>query len=108
MNLNVTGHHLDVTPAIREYLSSKMDRLTRHFDHVIDVNVVLSIEREQRKAEASVHVRGRDLFAESHDPDMYAAIDSLIDKLDRQIVKHKERRSEGRADASIKHQQVKE
>jgi putative sigma-54 modulation protein len=81
-----------------------MDRLTRHFDHVIDVSVILSVERAQRKAEASVHVRGRDLFAESQDPDMYAAIDSLIDKLDRQIVKHKEKRSVGRADGALKHQ----
>jgi len=104
MNLNVTGHHLDVTPALREYLASKMDRLTRHFDHVIDVNVVLSVEREQRKAEANVHVRGRDLFAESRDPDMYAAIDSLIDKLDRQIVKHKEKLSASRSDPSAKYQ----
>jgi len=104
MNLQVTGHHLDVTPAIRDYLTSKMDRLKRHFDHVIDVSVILSVERAQRKAEASVHVRGRDLFAESQDPDMYAAIDSLIDKLDRQIVKHKEKRSVGRAEGSLKHQ----
>ncbi len=104
MNIHLTGHHLDVTPAIREYVTSKMDRLTRHFDHVIDVNVVLSVERAQRKAEANVHVSGRDLFAESHDPDMYAAIDSLIDKLDRQIVKHKEKRAAGRSDGALKHQ----
>jgi len=105
MNINVSGHHLDVTPAIREYVTSKMDRLTRHFDHVIDVNVVLSVERQQRKAEANVHVRGRDMFAESHDPDMYAAIDSLIDKLDRQIVKHKEKRAASRSESPARHQQ---
>jgi putative sigma-54 modulation protein len=103
MNLNVTGHHLEVTPAIREYLSSKLERLTRHFDHVIDINVILSVERTQRKAEASVHVRGKDIFAESRDDDMYAAIDSLVDKLDRQIVKHKEKRTAGRNDATAKH-----
>jgi putative sigma-54 modulation protein len=101
MNLHVTGHHLDVTPAIHDYLTSKMDRLTRHFDHVIDVNVILSVEREQRKAEASVHLRGRDLFAESQDPDMYAAIDGLVNKLDRQIVKHKEKRAGARTDGSL-------
>ena len=102
MNLQVTGHHLEVTPAIREYVTSKLDRLTRHFDHVIDVSVILSVEREQRKAEASIHVRGRDLFAESQDTDMYAAIDALIDKLDRQIVKHKEKLSGTRPDGSSK------
>jgi putative sigma-54 modulation protein len=76
-----------------------MDRLTRHFDHVIDVNVILSVEREQRKAEASVHLRGRDLFAECQDPDMSVAIDGLVDKLDRQIVKHKEKLTERRTEA---------
>ncbi|MCC6533180.1 MAG: ribosome-associated translation inhibitor RaiA [Burkholderiales bacterium] len=102
MNLQVMGHHIEVTPAIRDYLTSKLDRLTRRFDHMIDVNVILSIEREHRKVEASVHVRGRDLFAESQDTDMYAAIDALIDKLDRQIVKHKEKRVQPRVDGSVK------
>jgi putative sigma-54 modulation protein len=103
MNLHLSGHHLELTPAIREYLTSKLDRVVRHFDHVIDVNVILSVEREQRKAEASIHVRGRDLFAESQDTDMYAAIDSLVDKLDRQIVKHKEKLSGGRSNGGLKH-----
>ena len=102
MNLQVTGHHLNVTPAIRDYLTSKLDRITRHFDNVIDVSVILSTEREQRKVEASIHVRGRDLFAESQDRDMYAAIDALVDKLDRQIVKHKEKRSGTRVDTPAK------
>jgi putative sigma-54 modulation protein len=103
MNLHLTGHHLDVTPALREYLTSKLERIKRHFDHVTDVAVVLSMEREQRKAEATVHVRGKDLFAETQDPDMYAAIDGLIDKLDRQIVKHKEKLASGRTDGGLKH-----
>jgi len=103
MNLNVTGHHLDVTQPIREYLASKLERLTRHFDHVIDVNVILSVERVQRKVEATVHVRGRDLFAESQNEDMYAAIDGLVDKLDRQIVKHKEKLKSARGDGAAKH-----
>ena len=102
MNLQLTGHHLEVTPAIRDYVTSKLDRLTRHFDHVIDVSVILSLEREQRRAEASIHVRGRDLFAESQDPDMYAAIDALVDKLDRQILKHKEKRTGTRVNGSSK------
>lgn len=104
MNLNVTGHHLEITQPIREYLASKLERLTRHFDHVIDVSVILSVERLQRKVEATVHVRGRDLFAVSQDEDMYAAIDSLIDKLDRQVVKHKEKLKSGRGNGAAKHQ----
>ena len=103
MNLQLSGHHLELTPAIREYLTSKLDRVKRHFDHVIDVNVILSVEREQRRAEASMHVRGKDLFAESQDTDMYAAIDALVDKLDRQIVKHKEKLSGGRGNGGLKH-----
>ena len=103
MNLHLSGHHLELTPAIRDYLTSKLDRIVRHFDHVIDVNVILSVERDLRKAEASIHVRGKDLFAESQDPDMYAAIDSLVDKLDRQIVKHKEKLSSGRSNGGLKH-----
>jgi putative sigma-54 modulation protein len=103
MNLHLSGHHLELTPAIREYLTSKLDRVKRHFDHVIDVNVILSVEREQRCAEASIHVSGKDLFAESQDPDMYAAIDTLVDKLDRQILKHKEKRFESRNNGGLKH-----
>jgi putative sigma-54 modulation protein len=104
MNLNLSGHHLEVTPAIREYVTAKLDRVKRRFDHVIEVNVILSLEREQRRAEASLHVRGKDLFAESENPDMYAAIDSLVDKLDRQIVKHKEKRSGARSNGGSKQQ----
>lgn len=91
MNLQITGHHVQVTPAIREYVSSKMERVTKHFDHVIDVNVILSVVKLQQKIEATVHVRGRDIFCESTEEDMYAAIDGLIDKLDRTIIKHKEK-----------------
>ncbi len=96
MNLNLTGHHLDITPAIRDYVLTKLDRVTRHFDHVIDVNVVLSVSKLQQKVEANVHVRGRDIHCESIDPDMYAAIDALADKLDRQVLKEKEKRVDGR------------
>ncbi len=91
MNLTVTGHHIEVTPAIRDYVKSKLDRITRHFDQVIDVNVILSVEKLMQKAEANIHVSGRDIFAESQDADMYAAIDLLADKLDRQVLKHKEK-----------------
>ena len=91
MNLNLTGHHLDITPAIRDYVIAKLDRVTRHFDHVIDVNVVLSVDKLRQKIEANVHVRGKDIHVESVDADMYAAIDALADKLDRQVLKHKEK-----------------
>jgi len=102
MNLNLTGIHLDITPAIRAYVVAKMDRVTRHFDHLIDVNVVLSVDKLRQTVEANVHVRGKDIHAESTDADMYAAIDSLADKLDRQVVRHKEKLSAHRQDrASI-------
>ncbi|MBX9811780.1 MAG: ribosome-associated translation inhibitor RaiA [Burkholderiales bacterium] len=105
MNLHLTGHHLQITPAIREYVANKLQRITHHFDHVIDVNVIMSIEKLNQKVEASVHVRGKDIFCESIDSDMYAAIDILVDKLDRTIVKHKEKNLDQRHDgASIKHQ----
>lgn len=91
MNLHVNGHHLEITPSIRDYVTAKIGRITRHFDHVIDVNVILSVEKLSQKVEASVHVSGKDIFVESRDEDMYAAIDNLVDKLDRQIIKHKEK-----------------
>ena len=91
MNLNLTGHHLDITPAIRDYVIAKLDRVTRHFDHVIDVNVVLSVDKLRQKVEANLHARGKDIHAEAIEPDMYAAIDALADKLDRQVLKHKEK-----------------
>jgi putative sigma-54 modulation protein len=105
MNLHLTGHHLEITPAIREYISSKLARITHHFDHVIDVNVILTVEKLNQKVEASVHVRGKDIHCECVDPDMYAAIDGLADKLDRTIIKHKEKSLERRhSGAALKHQ----
>jgi putative sigma-54 modulation protein len=91
MNLTITGHHLDITPAIRAYVEDKIGRITRHFDNVIDVTVILSVEKLKHKAEVNVHVRGKDIFVEATDGDMYAAIDLLTDKLDRQVLKHKEK-----------------
>ena len=107
MNVYLTGHHLEITPAIRDYVSSKLQRITHHFDHVIDVNVVLTVEKLNRKIEASVHVRGKDIHCKSTDPDMYAAIDGLIDKLDRTIIKHKEKTLERRHGTPLKHQAEK-
>ena len=89
MNLSISGHHLEVTPSIREYVIQKLGRITRHFDRVIDVKVFLSVDKLVQKAEISIHVPGREIFAESTDADLYAAIDSLADKLDRQVLKHK-------------------
>ncbi len=91
MNLSVTGHHLAITPAIRSYVELKMERVLRHFDHVIDVNVILTVEKLRQKAEVNVHVRGKEIFCECEDANMYAAIDTLVDKLDRQIIKYKDR-----------------
>lgn len=98
MNLNLTGVHLDITPAIRDYVVAKLDRINRHFDHVIDVNVVLSVDKLRQKIEANVHVRGKEIHAEAVEPDMYAAIDDLADKLNRQVLKYKEKLSAHRTD----------
>ena len=90
MNLTVSGHHLSVTPAMHDYVVNKLARVNRHFDHVIDVNVTLSVEKLAQRAEVNVHLRGKDIFVESAEPNMYAAIDMLADKLDRQILKYKD------------------
>ena len=102
MNLNLTGHHVEITPAMRDYVTSKMDKIMRHFDHVIDVSVILSVEKLKQKAEANVHVRGKDIFVETDSADMYASIDSLVDKLDRQILKHKEKNTDRRNNVVLK------
>lgn len=91
MNLTITGHHLEVTPALRGYVEEKLKRVTRHFDQVIDVTVILSVEKLNQKAEVNLHVAGKDIYVEAVEADMYAAVDSLVDKLDRQVLKHKEK-----------------
>jgi putative sigma-54 modulation protein len=91
MNLQISGHHLEVTPAIREYVTGKLERVTRHFDNVIDVNVILSVEKLKQKAEVTVHLPGKDIFVEEIDEDLYAAVDTLVDKLDRQVQKYKQK-----------------
>lgn len=92
MNLTISGHHLEITPAIRDYVSTKLERVTRHFDHVIDMHVTLSVDKLQQKIDVNVHLRGKDIHVEATEPDMYAAIDLIADKLDRQVLKHKEKR----------------
>jgi putative sigma-54 modulation protein len=96
MQISVTGQNIDLTPAIRAYVEDKFARLERHFDHMTNVHVILRVERERQMAEASVHVNGADLFADQETTDMYAAIDGLVDKLDRQVKKHKERLTDHR------------
>ena len=94
MNLNVSGHHLAVTPAIRGYISGKLERIRRHFDHVIDAHVILSVSKIRQKAEVTLHLRGKDIHCKCEDADLYAAIDLLVDKLDRQVLKYKDRRAD--------------
>ena len=96
MNLTISGHHLEVTPALRTYVTSKMDRIKRHFDQVVDVKVLLTLENQKekerrQKAECNIYIKGIELFAESAHSDLYAAVDDLVDKLDRQVVRHKDR-----------------
>ncbi|SDB32720.1 putative sigma-54 modulation protein [Pseudidiomarina indica] len=91
MQINLTGRHIEITDAMREYLDTKFKRLERHFDNINNVYVILSVEKLVQKAEATLHVNGGEIYAESEHQDMYAAIDGLIDKLDRQVIKHKEK-----------------
>ena len=100
MQIAVTGHHVEITEPMRAYVAEKFQRLERHFDHVTDVHVVLGVEKLRNTAEATIHITGGKLFAEDTQENMYAAIDGLTDKLDRQVKKHKEKltdhhRSEG-------------
>lgn len=94
MQISITGHQLQVTEALKNYINEKFARLERHFDRVLDVHVVLEVEKLAQKAEATVQVNGAKLFAEDSQEDLYAAIDGLIDKLDRQLVKHKEKQQQ--------------
>ena len=96
MNLTISGHHLEVTPALRGYVTTKLERISRHFDQVVDIKVLLTVdnlkEKDLRqKAECNIHVKGNDLFAESAHADLYAAVDDLADKLDRQVLRYKDK-----------------
>jgi len=105
MNLQITGRHLDITPALRDYVESKLARVSNHFDHVIDIKVTLSVEKLIQKVEATLHVPGNDLHVECSDENMYSAIDLLTDKLDRQVLKYKEKQGDHRqANGAVKHQ----
>jgi putative sigma-54 modulation protein len=94
MNLTISGHHLEITPALRSYVTSKLDRISRHFDQVVDIKVLLTVDKIKekdlrQKAECNIHVKGKDIFAESSHADLYAAVDELADKLDRQVLRYK-------------------
>lgn len=91
MNLQISGHHIEVTPALRQYVENKLESVVRHFDRVTGVTVILSVEKLNQKAEVTVHVPGKDIFVEEVGEDLYAAIDLLFDKLDRQVQKHKQK-----------------
>ncbi|MCU7814986.1 MAG: ribosome-associated translation inhibitor RaiA [Candidatus Thiodiazotropha sp. (ex Lucinoma kastoroae)] len=103
MQISVTGHHVDVTDALKSYVDNKFERLERHFDNVINVHVILSVEKMRQKAEATMQVNGASVFADSVQEDMYAAIDVLTDKLDRQVLKHKEKMQSHRAGSGVKY-----
>ena len=91
MQLNISGHHLEITDPIKEYVTTKLSKLERHHDRITSTNVILSVDKLSQKAEATVHVSGGEFFANSEHDDLYAAIDLLTDKLDRQLIKHKEK-----------------
>ncbi|MFT7305457.1 MAG: putative sigma-54 modulation protein [Candidatus Azotimanducaceae bacterium] len=91
MQLNLSGHHVELTDSLRAYVSSKLERLERHFDRITNMTVVLSVEKQRQKAEATIHVSGGEIFADAGHDDLYAAIDLLADKLDRQLIKKKEK-----------------
>lgn len=91
MNLSITGHHIEITPALRGYVETKLERVLRRFDQIIDANVVLTLEKLRQRAEATIRVRGKEINVVGDEEDMYAAIDSMVDKLDRQVLKYKDR-----------------
>ncbi len=101
MQISVTGHHVDITDSLKDYVDNKFAKLERHFEHIINIHVILTVEKDRQKAEATVNINRGDLFADNEQDNMYAAIDGLIEKLDRQLLKHKEKltnhhRAEGR------------
>lgn len=106
MQINISGHHVDVTPALKDYVTTKFQRIERHFDNMTDGHVVLSTEKNRHKAEATLHLAGASVFADAEHDDMYAAIDLLTDKLDTQVRRHKDKLTDHhRAEGGLKGQQ---
>ena len=108
MNLLIHGNHVEVTPALRDYVQVKLTRVERHFDQVIDANVQLTVEKLRQRAEITLRLRGNTIHVESVDNDMYAAIDMLVDKLDRQVLRHKDRLKDHTVDAIKRQQSVQQ
>lgn len=113
MNLQISGHHVEVTPALREYVTSKLERILRHFDQVVEIQVVLSVDNSKekdlrQKVSCNIGVKGRDIFVETADADLYAAIDILVDKLDRQVAKYKGKNMTHKGAESVKYMEAGE
>ena len=107
MRINLTGHHVDITDSLRNFVDTKFERLERHFEHITNIHVILSVEKERQKAEATINVNRGQLFADAQHEDMYAAIDKLLDKLDRQLKKHKEKLTDHhKSEGSIKNRET--
>jgi putative sigma-54 modulation protein len=104
MNLQIHGNHIEVTPALRDYVAGKLERVERHFDQVIDATVQLTVEKLHQRAEITLRLRGNNIHVESVESDMYAAVDTLVDKLDRQVLRHKDR-VKGHQTETLKRQQ---
>ncbi len=102
MQLDLTGHHLDITPALRSYVEKKFERISRHFESVLDVHCVLTVEKLRHKAEATLTLRGNKIHAEAIEDHMYASIDALADKLDRAVKKHKEKSADHHPEEVLK------
>ena len=106
MQLTMTGHHVEVTDALRQYVTKKLERINRHFDQVLDVHCILTVEKQHHKAEATVHAKGVHLHAHASEQSMYAAIDLLMDKLDRMVKKHKEKQADHHSSSHPRSQSV--
>lgn len=105
MQLNLSGHHIDITPALRNYVSKKLERIERHFDNLMNVHVVFSVEKLRQKVEVTLSIGKTTLYADAGNENMYAAIDEVADKLDRQVIKYKEKSQDHRAtDGGLKNQ----
>jgi putative sigma-54 modulation protein len=101
MQVSLSGHHIEITDSLRNYVNEKIERLDRHFDQALDIHVILTVEKLRHKAEATMHISGGNLYADDVQEDMYAAIDGLVDKLDRQGKKHKEKTKDHRSKPAI-------
>jgi len=102
MQINVSGHHIEVTDSLRQYVETKLERLERHYDQITNVHVILRVEKQGQKAEATIRIQGGDIFAEAESDDLYAAIDMLVDKLDRRLIKQKEKMKDHKARDTIR------